>query len=203
MFCFFSATASSGGADTESDEAYADRLRLATDSFSVAGPEAAYEYHARSVSPAIVDVSVLSPNPCEVEVYPLLAGGTIPAKELLDMVQEYFGREDVVPMCDLVTVKAPEAYNYTINVDYYITRDDQRKATAIRERVEAAVQEYVLWQQTKIGRHITPTTLVSLVKQAGAYDVDLTTLSPHEAVELSYGQLAQCTGVTINYKGVV
>lgn len=196
-------TVTSGGADAEGDEAYAERLRLATDSFSVAGPAAAYEFHARSVSPAIIDVSVFSPNPCEVEIYPLLTGGTIPAQELLDMVQEYFGKEDVIPMCDLVTVKAPEAYNYAINVDYYITRDDQKKATAIREKIEAAVQEYISWQQTEVGRPITPANLVYLVKQAGAYDVDLTTLSPPETAELTYGQVAQCTGVKINYKGAV
>ena len=51
-------TVPTGGAAEESDEAYRQRILLAPESFSVAGPVGAYEYFARRVSPAICDVHV-------------------------------------------------------------------------------------------------------------------------------------------------
>lgn len=196
-------TMSVGGADEEGDEEYAERLRLATDSFSVAGPAAAYDFHVRSVSPAIIDANVISPAPCEIEIYPLATGGTIPSDDLLNEVKEYFEREDVIPLTDKVTVVAPEAYNYQVNVGYYITRDDLKKSEAIRDSISKAVNEYVQWQQGKVGRPIVPDNLISLVKQAGAFSIDLEALSPASFVELTHGQVAQCTGITITYKGTI
>ena len=193
---------SSGGTDAEGDADYAERLRMATSKFSVAGALAAYEYHAASVNPAIIDVSVISPNPCEVEIYPLLTGGTMPTEEILDQVTEYFAADDIIPLTDLVTVKAPTAYEYAINVDYYINADDLAKAEAIRSAVAAAVEDYRLWQQTKVGRPITPDELIHKVKAAGAAYVDLTTLSPANFVKISGGTVAQCTDVTVTYKGL-
>ena len=73
-------TITSGGASAESDLDYANRIRLAPNSFSVAGPEKAYAYHAKSVNSAIVDVCIESPTPGEVDVYVLLTGGELPQK---------------------------------------------------------------------------------------------------------------------------
>ena len=76
-------TKSEGGADTESDEAYRERIQEAPEKFSTAGPALAYEYHAKAASALIVDVSVDSPAPGEVVVYPLLKGGVIPGNDVL------------------------------------------------------------------------------------------------------------------------
>lgn len=46
--------------DGTGDEHYRERIRLAPKSLSVAGPEAAYEYHAKSADASIADVAVLS-----------------------------------------------------------------------------------------------------------------------------------------------
>ena len=62
-------TATAGGADAEKDAEYAERIRLAPNAFSVAGPYKAYEFHAQSVSSAIIGVEAVSPNPGEVKVY--------------------------------------------------------------------------------------------------------------------------------------
>ena len=140
-------TTSSGGAEAENDEKYAERLRTATDTFSVAGPGAAYKHHAASVNPGIIDVGLASPNPCEVEIYPLMIGGELPAQEVLDQIADYFAQEDIVPMTDKVTVKAPATYEYSINVDYYINGDSLKQSESIRAAVTAAVEEYRLWQQ--------------------------------------------------------
>ena len=55
-------TPTSGGADIEGIEEYRARLRLLPESFSVAGPDGAYEFWARSANPAIVDAKAWMPD---------------------------------------------------------------------------------------------------------------------------------------------
>lgn len=194
-------TVTAGGADIESDEHFAERIKTATDKFSVAGPIGAYRHHAVSVNNAIIDVSLYSPAPCEVEIYPLLADGELPTEDVLKQVQDYFSANDIVPFTDEVTVMAPITYEYKINVDYYININDVKKSTTIQAAVEKAVEEYRVWQQTKIGRAISPEELIYKVKDAGAEYVDLETLSPASYDELDVNEVAQCTGVTVTYRG--
>jgi len=55
-------TPSNGGAEKESLDAYKERLRLLPESFSVAGPDGAYEFWARSANSGIVDAKVWMPE---------------------------------------------------------------------------------------------------------------------------------------------
>lgn len=194
-------TITAGGADKEDDPEYADRIRLAPNSFSVAGPRKAYEYHAYSVSAAILDVSVTSPSPGEVKVYPLLTGGTLPTEDVLEQVEDYLTGEEIRPLTDYVEVLAPTAVEYAINVDYWIVSEDKTKSETIRAAVDKAVEEYRLWQQSKIGRDILPARLVHNVIAAGAARIDAATMTPAEFIELADNEVAQCTGVTVTYKG--
>lgn len=194
-------TATTGGADAESDADFAERIRLAPNSFSVAGPKKAYMYHAKSVSPAIVDVAVTSPDPGEVHIYPLLEGGELPSETVLEQVGDYLSSDSIRPLTDHVSVLAPIASEYQINVDYWILEADKTKAETIRANVEKAVEEYRLWQQSKIGRDITPMQLIQKVAAAGASRIDATTMQPSGFVSLGEDEVAQCKNVTITYKG--
>lgn len=194
-------TESTGGADVESDADYANRIKLAPNSYSVAGPEKAYEYHTRSVSSSIIDVSVASPNPGEIKIYPLLENGELPSADMRELIYSHLSSDDIRPLTDYVEVLAPAAKEYEINVDYWISREDTAKAAAISAAVDAAVEEYRLWQQTKIGRDITPDELIARVKNAGASRVDFSTLKPSEWVALTDSQVAQCTKITVEFKG--
>lgn len=194
-------TETSGGADAEDDAAFAERIRLAPNSFSVAGPSKAYIFHAYSVSSAIIDVAVTSPTPGVVNVYPLLEGGEIPGEELLDDVETYLSSDDIRPLTDEVHALAPTAQNYAIQVDYWIFSEDQSRGDQIKAAVNAAVEEYRLWQQARIGRDILPDQLIRGVIAAGAARVDSATLSPSEFIALEDDEVAQCTGVTVNFKG--
>ena len=53
---------SNGGAEKEELEAYRQRLRLLPESFSVAGPDGAYEFWARTANPGIADAKVWMPE---------------------------------------------------------------------------------------------------------------------------------------------
>lgn len=194
-------TITMGGADAEGDDEYAERIRLAPNSFSVAGPEKAYVYHAKSVSPAIIDVKVDSPTPGEVDVYVLLTDGTLPTSDTLEQIEAYLSAEEIRPLTDYVVVKAPTASNYEIELHYWISQEDSSKAAQIQADVEAAVEQYRLWQQTKIGRDITPGKLLQLVFAAGANRVDDSTMKPSAWKKLESMQVAQCTGVKVVYEG--
>lgn len=194
-------TITTGGADAESDPDFADRIRLAPNSFSVAGPEKAYVYHAKSVSPAIIDVKVDSPTPGEVDVYVLLTDGTLPTEDTLEQIEAHLSDEDIRPLTDYVVVKAPTASNYEIELHYWINQEDSSKAAQIQADVEAAVEQYRLWQQTKIGRDITPGKLLQLVFAAGASRVDNSKLKPATWKKLEAMQVAQCTNVSVVYEG--
>lgn len=194
-------TITTGGADAESDPDFADRIRLAPNSFSVAGPEKAYVYHAKSVSPAIIDVKVDSPTPGEVDVYVLLTDGTLPTEDTLEQIEEHLSDENIRPLTDYVVVKAPTASNYEIELHYWINQEDSSKAAQIQADVEAAVEQYRLWQQTKIGRDITPGKLLQLVFAAGASRVDNSKMKPAAWKKLEAMQVAQCTKVNVVYEG--
>lgn len=194
-------TITTGGADAESDSDFADRIRLAPNSFSVAGPEKAYVYHAKSVSPAIIDVKVDSPTPGEVDVYVLLTDGTLPTEDTLEQIEEHLSDENIRPLTDYVVVKAPTASNYEIELHYWINQEDSSKAAQIQADVEAAVEQYRLWQQTKIGRDITPGKLLQLVFAAGASRVDDSKMKPAAWKKLEAMQVAQCTKVNVVYEG--
>lgn len=194
-------TITTGGADAESDPDFADRIRLAPNSFSVAGPEKAYVYHAKSVSPAIIDVKVNSPTPGEVDVYVLLTDGTLPTEDTLEQIEEHLSDENIRPLTDYVVVESPTASNYEIELHYWINQEDSSKAAQIQADVEAAVEQYRLWQQTKIGRDITPGKLLQLVFAAGASRVDNSKLKPATWKKLEAMQVAQCTKVNVVYEG--
>ena len=194
-------TITTGGADAESDSDFADRIRLAPNSFSVAGPEKAYGYPAKSVAPAIIDGKVDSPTPGEVDVYVLLTDGTLPTEDTLEQIEEHLSDENIRPLTDYVVVKAPTASNYEIELHYWINQEDSSKAAQIQADVEAAVEQYRLWQQTKIGRDITPGKLLQLVFAAGASRVDDSKLKPAAWKKLEAMQVAQCTKVNVVYEG--
>lgn len=194
-------TITTGGADAEADAEYAERIHLAPNSFSVAGPTKAYEYFAYSVSSAIIDVSVDSPNPGEVKIYPLLEDGTLPSEEVLEQIQTFLSSDDIRPLTDEVEALAPTAVEYEINVDYWINEEDRIKAETIQAAVTKAVEDYRIWQQSKIGRDISPERLISNVTSAGAGRIDFSTLSPANFTELQKNEVAQCTNVVISYKG--
>ncbi|MGX4584971.1 baseplate assembly protein [Paenibacillus chitinolyticus] len=192
-------TESSGGSETESDDAYRERIRTAPESFSTAGPEGAYEYWAKSANPAIVDVGVYSPAEGEVVVLPLLRGGELPTADVLDAVKEAVNDRKVRPLTDRVTVQAPETVPYDIGLTYWVSRSRAADSAAIQAAVAQAVEGYRLWQKSRLGRDINPSELIGRVMAAGALRVNVA--SP-VYTELSALKVAQDGKVNIVYGGL-
>ena len=192
-------TTSEGGAARESDESLAERVYLAPSGYSTAGPTDAYVYWAKAFGAGIGSVVPVSPEPGKVDVYVLMTDGSMPGEELLQELQDYLTEERIRPMTDLVTVKKPEAVEFSIDLTYYINRSDQAKAVTIQENVKKAVAEYTTWQTSEIGRDINPDELVQRIKAAGAKRVELT--APTFAV-VGETQVAKCTASAADNGGL-
>lgn len=158
----------SGGADLESDDSLAERIYIAPSSYSVAGPDDAYVYWAKTYSQSIGDVNVTSPDPVEVEVRFIMADGELPTEVIIEGLEEYLMDENIRPLTDNVTVMAPEGVSFDIEISYYINRSDSAKATSIQSAVSSAIEEYIVWQTHTIGRDINPSELIKNVVAAGA-----------------------------------
>ncbi|SDD90010.1 baseplate assembly protein [Sporomusa acidovorans] len=192
-------TESEGGADRELDDPYRERIRLAPESFSVAGPDGAYRFWAMSASQTIVDVSVRSPAPVEVELRPLLTGGEIPGTEILDMVYATVSDKEIRPLTDRVSVLAPEAVSYDVELVYYIHKDNATQSQTIQMAVNQAVIDYELWQKSKLGRDINPSELIWRVRAASADRVEVTL---PVFLKLEKYQVAIARNVTVTYGGL-
>ena len=192
-------TESAGGADAQSDDSYRTDIQLAPEKFSTAGPTGAYEYYAKHASTDIIDACVWSPSAGVVEIRPLLTGGEIPNQELLNIVKNACNDRSVRPLTDYVQVKAPEAVQYDINLTCYIDKTNVAQASAIQFAVTAAVDDYVTWQKSKLGRDINPSELIARVMQTGVKRVAVTAPS---FMVLQKTQVAQEADVTVTLGGI-
>ena len=167
-------TTSQGGSDTEDDNRYRERIHNAPESFSCAGASGAYEFFAKKASTTIADVKVVSPAPGDVVIYPLLENGVLPEQEILSAVVAMCNQTHVRPLTDHVSAQSPGQKSYNINLTYYVNYADQTHASVIQQNVDKAVNEYVVWQRSAMGRDINPSELIRRVMEAGAKRVVVT-----------------------------
>lgn len=203
-------TTSAGGDDgepytDEGDARYRERIRLSFSAKSTAGPEGAYRYFVMSADADIIDVAVECPEdqPNVVNLYPLMAGGELPGEDVLQKVQDVLA-DDVRPMTDKVNVLAPAAVDFTIEVKYYCTKDNEAATIEAIEGAGGAIEQYIEWQTAALARDINPDQLRRFVlaptSGTGALRVDV--VSPTFA-ELTKAQVARFSGTpTITHEVV-
>lgn len=188
-----------GGADTETDDAYRERVLLAPESFSVAGSVGAYQYWARAVSSAICDVHVAnardsSGNPIGGTVaITVLTKTGLPERELLTQIYNEVSGEKKRPLCDTVVVNAPETVDYTLNAELVLFTG--ANALEVKTAAEQAWESYETRRREKLGGDIVPLDVMSVLKVAGVYNVNL--IAPTLRV-ITPNQWARCTSVRIN-----
>lgn len=187
------------GADVEDDASYRARIRLAPERFSVAGPSGSYRYHALSAHQGIADVAVYAPVPGTVDVRPVMDGGELPPESVLELVRERLNADGVRPLTDTVIVAAPEPVEYAVSGGWWLHRDNGPLAASVTKKIEAALEEYRIWQRSAPGRDINPTRLVSLLERAGAKRVELE--SPRYQ-KLEQRQIARETSLDLQFMGI-
>lgn len=166
-------TQSDGGADEASDGEFYELMRASMDAYSCAGAKGSYEYFAKQVSTEIRDVIANSPAPGVVKLYVLMDGGALATEEIKAKVLAACSADEVRPLTDQVFVEDAEPVEYSIDFTYYTQTGSGKPAAEIREAVDSAVQEYVRWQNTKLGRDINSSVLISLLMRTGIKRVEL------------------------------
>lgn len=187
---------STGGAEVESDEDMAERTYLAPSSYSTAGPDDAYEYWVKESNPDIEDVKITSPSPGVVDIRFVMANGTIPDDNTIAAVSEAVSQRGKRPLTDHVQVRKPEIEEYEIDVTYYINASESAAAAAIQKQTDNAIEEYKIWQASKVGRDINPDELIARMNGAGVKRAIVR--APVFRV-IGETAKAQCTGVNIIY----
>ncbi len=182
----------------ESDEEYRERIQLAFEALSVAGPEQAYIWHARRAHVQIADVGVFSPNPAYVTVVVLDRRGNGQAQqEVLDAVTKTLNDETVRPIADHVTVKRAQIVNYSIAAQIYCY--PQPEIEPIMQAARSNLAEYIK-KQRRIGYDITLSGIYAALHVAGVQRVEIT--SPAADIEITREQCAHCTNSNVSYGGV-
>lgn len=190
-------TKSQGGSAVEDDEAMRERTFEAPEALSTAGPELAYAWHAKSTNSLIVDVGVGSPSPGCVRLVPLLKGGEIPGKEMINAIYDNLSSKKKRPLTDNVSVEAPVVVYFNLDIEYYLHEDADMSITT--SRVNAAIENYILWQKSKLGRDLNDSELVSYIKSvSGVKRVKV--ISPTFTV-IKENQLAVCNKINVSMLG--
>lgn len=183
----------------ESDDAFRERIQLAFDTLSVAGPEAAYKKFARDADGRVGDVSVVSPQPAYITLTILqadaLTGAASP--ELIQIVESAVTAEDVRPIGDRVTVQSAEIINYSINAKLYIGKDPE--AATLLEQAIQYVTAYAT-QQKRLGRSIRLSAIYAALHVDGVNRVEL--ISPLADVVLTPAQASYCTNIAVSIGGI-
>lgn len=136
----------------ESDEALRLRVPAAFEGLSVAGPTAAYEFHARSADGRVADASATSPAPAEVVLTVLSREGDGTAeKDLLDVVEKALNSENVRPVADRLTVRSAEIIPYRVEATIFLYPGPE--AEPVMAAAKASLQKYIA-SQTRLGRDI-------------------------------------------------
>ncbi|RSV12289.1 baseplate assembly protein [Sphingomonas sp. ABOLF] len=181
----------------EGDGALRQRIVLAPESFSVAGPELAYVYHAKSADGAVRDASATSPAPGEVLVAVLArdGDGTAPP-DLLAKVEAVVGSDSVRPLGDLVTVASAEIRRFELaaRLVTFSGPDVGVVLTAARSSLDAYLAE-----SRRLGRDITLSGLYAALHVPGVMRVEI--VAPTADVVCDPTQAAYCTRITLTHGG--
>lgn len=185
-----------GGAAVEDDERLRERTRLAPESWSSAGPYNAYLYWAMTAHQSIVDVAILSPAPGRVAVYPLMADG-LPTATHVALVDGVLNRKEIRPLTDQVTVLAPSAVAYALQVGLVLEPEAQAEPT--RAAATNALASLAATWSARLGQDIVVSRITATAAVPGVHDVHV--LSPRTTVQLAPEEWAQCTAIDVSVEG--
>lgn len=180
----------------ETDTALRQRVQLAPHSFSVAGPELAYVFHARSASGDVADATAVSPSPGEVVVTVLSASGTgVPGEPVLDAVRAVLDGP-VRPLTDHVTVQAAAPVNFTVEAQLTVFAGPDQ--TLILTTAQESLAAY-LASARRLDRDIPRSALIAALHVGNVQRVEL--LAPAADIAVTPAQFANPTATTVTIAG--
>lgn len=178
---------------TEPDGEFRQRVQLAPEAMSTAGPVGAYLYHAMSAHPDIKSANVYKSAPGAVQVIPLTRHGDgLPDADVIEAARERLRRPTVRPLTDIVTVRAPERIDFQIAATLLVSHGPD--AAAIRAEAEARLAE-LLAKRHQVGRPVYRSAISAALSVAGVETVVLA--SPAADIEIAPDEVAWATEIDI------
>lgn len=179
----------------ETDTAFRQRIQLAPHRFSVAGPELAYVFHARSAHGDVADATAVSPSPCVVVVTVLAKSGNgVPSEAVLQAVRDRLA--DVRPLTDNVIVQAVELVDYAIAAQLFVYAGPD--TTLIKNTATDSLNAF-LAASRKIGRDVARSAHAAALHVGNVQRVALP--SPAADIAISMSQIANPVSIEITIGG--
>lgn len=94
-----------------------------------------------------------------VKIIPLMTGGLQPDEDTMAKILEVINEKRIRPMTDLVEVQPPQYVDFDIEICYYCTPDTESSVISTVETTGGAIDHFLEWQQSAIGRDINPDQL--------------------------------------------
>ena len=178
----------------ETDDALRVRVPEAFEGLSVAGPTAAYEFHAKSADGRVQDVSATSPSPASVLITVLSREGNgEAAADLLATVNTALNAETVRPVADRVTVQGATIHDYSVKAKLHLF--DGVAAGPCLEAANAQLTAY-LTEQKKLGRSVRRESYGAVLRVPGVDWVEM--IEPAADIILDRTAAGNCTGTDIS-----
>lgn len=182
----------------ETDDNLRIRVQTSMEGMSVAGPQKAYEYHARSASGKVSDALAFSPSPACVTVVVLSTEGDGTAdSDLLEVVSTALNAEEIRPIADRLTVQSAEIVNYTITATLYVS--DSPAAEVTRATAEDQLKTYI-GTRHRIKKSVYREIIAGVLKCDGVENIVIT--NPPEDVIITREQAPYCTGYTLDVQAL-
>lgn len=173
------------------------RIPAAFEGLSVAGPTAAYEFHALSADGQVADASAISPAPAQVTVTVLSRTGNGQADEaLLTKVRDALNDENVRPVSDRLTVQSASIVLYRTIAHLYVYPGPE--AEPILAAAKARLQNYISAQR-RLGRDIRLSAIYAALHVEGVQRVVIS--EPEQDIVLNRTQAAHCTEWAVTVGG--
>lgn len=151
--------------DGENDDRLRRRVLLAPDAFTVAGPEAAYVFHALTADVTIADAVATSPAPGEVLVSLLseTGDGTATSAQIA-AVKAVLDNDEVRPLTDFVTVASATRIDF--DVQAVLTIGSGPDPAIVLEKANADLATYRA-QRRRIGRMVSRSGIIGALQVEG------------------------------------
>ncbi|URN89780.1 MAG: baseplate J/gp47 family protein [Pseudomonas protegens] len=177
----------------EADDALRERVQLAYEGLTTAGPRNSYILHARNASARVADAEAESPSPACVTVTVLsLEGDGAAAPELLATVAAALNDEDVRPLGDRVTVNSAQILPYRIDAVLHMKGPGPESDAALAE----AERKLAAWvnPRRRLGIEVARSAIDAQLHVAGVARVEL---RGWQDIVPSKAQAAYCSGYSV------
>lgn len=156
----------------ESDDELRSRAHLAFDGPSTAGSRSGYRHHARGAHKLVKDISVVSPEPCCIQVAVLgFAGNGYPSDEVWGAVVAALHDEAVRPAGDRVEVLRAEIVEYEVAARLVVPQgpDPRLLLREARRKLDVSTENL-----HRLGRPVAKSALYGALHRDEVLRVELT-----------------------------